>query len=127
MAQSGFVWVNKISVLGNIKADLALVDVAAKNAIDEHLNDLEKIVKSEKRLKYGFGVKTGHSRGAYRHNPVISSGGIARGETFNDVEYIQYLEFRWGSKYKNWRPSITESQLNLDKIISDSFKNILNL
>ena len=127
MAKDGFIWTNKIQVLGNIKANLALVDIAAKDAVDEHLNEVEKITKSEKRLHFGYGIKTGNMRSSYRHNDVVSSKGIATGETFNDVSYAGYVENRWGHKYANFGPSIMESQVNIDKIVSKSFKTILNL
>ena len=116
----GIVWVNEFQIKASLLKQLMGVDGAAKAALDQHLNNVEKYTKSERRLRFGHGVKTTKMRSAYRHNSVKVSGGIATGEVFNDVEYSIYVEERIFSRkgsLKNFEPSIKEAEAELDNIV----------
>ena len=116
----GIIWVNEFQIKASLLKQLMGVDGATKAALDQHLNNVEKYTKSERRLRFGHGVKTTKMRSAYRHNSVKVSGGIATGEVFNDVEYSIYVEERIFSRkgsLKNFAPSIQEAEAELDGIV----------
>ena len=116
----GIIWVNEFQIKASLLKQLMGVDGATKAALDQHLNNVEKYTKSERRLRFGHGVKTTKMRSAYRHNSVKVSGGIATGEVFNDVEYSIYVEERIFSRkgsLKNFEPSIKEAEAELDNIV----------
>jgi len=116
----GIIWVNEFQIKASLLKQIMGVDGATKAALDQHLNNVEKYTKSERRLRFGHGVKTTKMRSAYRHNSVKVSGGIATGEVFNDVEYSIYVEERIFSRkgsLKNFAPSIQEAEAELDGIV----------
>jgi len=124
----GIVWVNEFQIKASLLKQLMGVDGAAKAALDQHLNNVEKYTKSERRLRFGHGVKTTKMRSAYRHNSVKVSGGIATGEVFNDVEYSIYVEERIFSRkgsLKNFAPSIQEAEAELDGIVEKFLGGII--
>ena len=124
----GIIWVNEFQIKASLLKQLMGVDGATKAALDQHLNNVEKYTKSERRLRFGHGVKTTKMRSAYRHNSVKVSGGIATGEVFNDVEYSIYVEERIFSRkgsLKNFEPSIKEAEAELDNIVDKFLGGII--
>ena len=124
----GIIWVNEFQIKASLLKQIMGVDGATKAALDQHLNNVEKYTKSERRLRFGHGVKTTKMRSAYRHNSVKVSGGIATGEVFNDVEYSIYVEERIFSRkgsLKNFAPSIQEAEAELDGIVEKFLGGII--
>ena len=124
----GIIWVNEFQIKASLLKQIIGVDGATKAALDQHLNNVEKYTKSERRLRFGHGVKTTKMRSAYRHNSVKVSGGIATGEVFNDVEYSIYVEERIFSRkgsLKNFEPSIKEAEAELDNIVDKFLGGII--
>lgn len=124
----GIIWVNEFQIKASLLKQLMGVDGAAKAALDQHLNNVEKYTKSERRLKFGHGVKTTKMRSGYRHNPVTVAGGVATGEVYNDVEYSIYVEERIFSRkgsLKNFAPSIQEAEAELDGIVEKFLGGII--
>lgn len=124
----GIVWVNEFQIKASLLKQLTGVDGGAKAALDQHLNNVEKYTKSERRLKFGHGIKTTKMRSAYRHNPVKVSGGVATGEVFNDVEYSIYVEERIFSRkgsLKNFAPAIKEAEAEIDKVVEKFLGGII--
>lgn len=125
---NGITWTNELQVKASLLKQIMGVDGSAKAALDQHLNNVEKYTKSERRLKFGHGVKTTKMRSGYRHNPVKVSGGVATGEVYNDVEYSIYVEERIFSRkgsLKNFAPSIQEAEAELDKVVDKFLGGII--
>jgi len=124
----GIVWVNEFQIKASLLKQIIGVDGATKAALDQHLNNVEKYTKSERRLRKGHGVDTTLMRSSYRHNPVKVTGGIATGEVYNDVEYSIYVEERIFSRkgsLKNFAPSIQEAEAELDGIVEKFLGGII--